>query len=96
MKGSKESASGVFYQRNPDLIGASIDDELVMMSVDRGQYYGLGGVGPRIWELLEKPHTFDQLVDRVLEEFEVERAVCEKDMVGFLDQMEEFGLIVQA
>lgn len=93
MNPSSKSATPSRYVRNPDLIGASIDDELVMMSVEKGQYYGLGGVAPRIWELLQKPHTFDQLVDRILEEFEVERSLCEKDMVGFLEKMEEFGLI---
>jgi len=96
MNDEGDKPNNATYHRNPDLIGASIDDELVMMSVEQGQYYGLGGVGPRVWDLLEEPHTLDQLVDRVLEEFEVERAVCEKDMVGFLEQMEEFGLIKRA
>ena len=93
MMRSEKSTKSLKYQRNPDLIGASIDDELVMMSVEKGQYYGLGGVAPRVWELLQMPHTFDQLVDRFLDEFEVERPLCEKDMAGFLEQMEEFGLI---
>ena len=96
MKDEIVTSKNTMYRRNPDLIGASIDDELVMMSVERGQYYGLGGVGPRVWELLEKPHTLDQLVEEILEEFEVERGVCERDMVGFLERMEEFGLIVRA
>mgnify|MGYP005846936347 CR=1 FL=1 len=96
MEEKNDIQKDAIYQRNPDLIGASIDDEMVMMSVEQGQYYGLGGVGPRIWDLLEKPHTLDQLVEQVIEEFEVERAVCEKDMVGFLEQMEEFGLIERA
>lgn len=96
MTDSSQSKKGVSYRRNPDLIGASIDDDLVMMSVDKGQYYGLSGVAPRVWELLENPHTFDQLVDRVLEEFEVTRDVCEKDLSEFLEQMEEFGLVEHA
>jgi len=80
-------------QRNPDLIGATVDDELVMMSVEHGQYYGLGGIGPRVWELIEQPLSFNQLVDQILEEFEVERAVCEQDLGEFLKQMEQLGLI---
>ena len=81
------------FKRNRNLIGATIDDELVMMSVEHGQYYGLGGVGPRVWELIEQPRTLEQLVEQVLEEFEVEREVCEKDMVEFLEQMEKLGLV---
>ncbi|TVQ34717.1 MAG: lasso peptide biosynthesis PqqD family chaperone [Wenzhouxiangella sp.] len=85
-------ASGSF-RRNPDLIGAAVDDELVMMSVEHGQYYGLGGVGPRVWELIEEPRTFGELVNQILEEFEVKREVCEKDMMEFLAQMEKLGLV---
>ena len=89
----KSQSASVLFRRNPDLIGANIDDELVMMSVDRGQYYGLGGVGPRVWELIEQPSTLDELVERILEEFDVEPDVCERDMRKFLEQMQQLGLV---
>jgi hypothetical protein len=84
------------FRRNQKLIGANIDDELIMMSVEHGQYYGLGGIAPRVWELLETPHSLDQLVAHILEEFEVERGVCEQDMTQFLEQMEQLGLVERA
>lgn len=92
MKAEVESGN-VVYRRNPDLIGATIDDELVMMSVEHGQYYGLGGVGPRVWELLAVPRPLSALVDQILDEYEVQRDVCERDLRGFLEQMEKLGLI---
>ena len=93
MNDSSKSKKGLAYQRKPDLIGATLHDELVMMSVEHGQYYGLAGVGPRVWELIEAPRTFEELVEQILEEFEVEREVCEKDMLKFLEQMEHLGLV---
>lgn len=93
MEGKNESGQDPVYQRNADLIGANVDDELVMMSVEHGQYYGLGGVGPRVWELLEKPQTLDELIAAILSEYEVERSVCERDLVGFLAEMEKLGLV---
>ena len=93
MKGNEESIRSSTFRRNANLIGASLDEELVMMSVEHGQYYGLGGVGPRVWELIEAPRTYEQLVEQILEEFEVEREVCEKDMLEFLEQMEKLGLV---
>ena len=43
--------------RDPDMIAAEMDGDLVMMSIERGEYFGVGGVGPRLWELLEAPWT---------------------------------------
>jgi len=88
-----KGAKNAIYQRNQDLIGASIDDELVMMSVEKGQYYGLSGIGPRVWELMDEPLTLDQLIERIVEEFEVERDVCRADMIQFLEQIEKLGLV---
>ena len=93
MKVATLSDRNEVFQRNPDLIGALIDNELVMMSAEKGQYYGLAGVGLRIWELLEQPRGFDQLVDQILDEFEVGREECQQDMAQFLKQMLELGLV---
>lgn len=92
MKAENETGR-VVYRRNPDLIGATIDDELVMMSVEQGQYYGLGGVGPRVWDLLAESRSFSELVGVILDEYDVDRTVCERDMQGFLEQMESLGLV---
>lgn len=93
MKEANNIDQNSIFRRKTDLIGAVVDDDLVMMSIEHGQYYGLGGVAPRVWELIEAPRSFEQLVDHVLEEFDVERAVCEKDLAEFLNQMENLGLI---
>ncbi len=91
--GSKSIQGTERYRRNPDLIGAAIDDEMVMMSVEHGQYYGLGGVAPRVWELIEKPCTLDGLVNAIVKEYEVDQETCRNDLVGFLAQMESLGLV---
>ena len=81
------------YVRNRAVIAAEVDGELVMMSVEHGQYYGLAGIGPRLWELLEEPRSLEDLVQQVLEEFAVEQEVCRKDTVEFLEEMERLGLV---
>jgi len=47
--------------KSPDLIATDMDGETVMMSIESGEYFGLGGVGGRVWELLAQPMTLDQL-----------------------------------
>ena len=79
--------------RHPDLVAAEMDGDLVMMSVEQGEYYGVGGVGPRVWELLEEPVSIDGITVTICSEFDVEEDRCREDMALFIHQMFEMGLV---
>ena len=79
--------------RNPELVAAEMDGDLVMMSIDNGEYYGVGGVGPRIWELLELPITVEAITAIICDEFDVETDRCREDMGAFARQLLEMGLV---
>ncbi len=81
-------------QRNPDMLFSHIDDEVVMMSIETGEYYGLNPVASRIWELLEHPHTMEQLIDKLLQEFDIDESTCRRDVQTFLKQLAGKQLIV--
>ena len=81
-------------QRNPKLIANQMDGEVVMMSIDNGEYYGLDEIGSRIWELIELPVSISCLVDSLTNEFEVEKAECENDTIEFLDDLLQKGLLL--
>lgn len=83
-----------FLQRHPDMVFSRIDDEVVMMSIETGEYYGLNPVASRIWELLEKPHTFDRLLGLLMQEFNVGESACREDVQIFLEQMIQKRLII--
>lgn len=87
--------AGRFIQ-NPDISAADMDGDTVMLDIERGEYFGLGGVGSRVWELLAQPSTLSALVARLCNEFEVEAAVCDKDIRAFLSYLYEHGLIKEA
>lgn len=81
------------YRRNPDLIAADMDGETVMMSIERGDYYGIGGVGSRVWELLETPRTMADIVQAICAEFDVDEASCRADMEHFLGELHSHGIV---
>ena len=88
-----EIANDARFMRDPDLVAADMDGDLVMMSIDNGEYYGVGGVGPRVWELLESPRTVAQISAAIVEEFDVEADTCREDMLGFIRQLLDMGLV---
>ena len=79
--------------RDHEMIAAEMDGDLVMMSIERGEYFGIGGVGTLAWDLLEQPTTVDRLAAAVCEEFEVDAATCNKDLLGFVNELLTLGLV---
>lgn len=82
--------------RNPDLIAADMDGETVMMSIERGEYFGLGGVGGRVWELLTQPTTLEQLTQVICAEFDVDPSTCRADLQNFLQELLANGIVKSA
>lgn len=80
-------SSESIVSRNRDLVTSDIDGEVVMMSIEKGNYYGMDLIGSRIWELIEQPVMVSDLIGTLIDEFEVTREICEKDVVTFLSEM---------
>jgi hypothetical protein len=77
---------------NESVIHATLDDEALVLDVEQGLYFGLGGVGARIWELLEQPSTEEEIVRQLLEEYEAEPAHVRAAVRDFLQLLAAKGL----
>ena len=53
----------------------------------------LNEVGVSLWKMLQNEVTFDELVQGVLDEYDVEPAVAREDIQEFLDQLVSKGII---
>ena len=80
-------------QRKSNLLFNEIDDEVVMLSIENSEYYGMDKVGSRIWQLLEKPMPFKELIESLMEEYAVTEEQCKEDSVTFLEQLTEKKLV---
>ena len=70
--------------RNEAIVFTDLDDTIVMMDVDEGQYYELDPVGARIWGLLETARSASDLCDALVAEFDVAPDTCRHDTLEFL------------
>lgn len=73
------------YQRNEQIIDGELDNQQVMMHIDKGMYYGLNPIGKRIWDMLKEPKSFEEMTQILLQEFEVSEQQCRKEVQDFLD-----------
>lgn len=81
------------FERNPDLVWADMEGETVMLSMDQGEYFGLGGAGSRIWDLLAEPVSPAVICEHITAEFDVDAGVCQADVVAFLGDLLEADLV---
>ena len=79
--------------RNSDLISTDMDGETVMMSVEKGKYFGLSGVGPFLWENMEEPVELDILRQRVFDNFDIDDETSRTDVLEFVGRLLEDELV---
>ncbi len=80
--------------RADDLIASQMEDEIVMMSITNGKYYGMNNVGSAIWNLLEQPSKVSDICSKLVEEYEIDEPTCEKEVLAYLEQLLDQQLIV--
>ena len=67
--------------------------EKVMVDFDNGKYFLIKGVGNDIWDMIQEEITPQEIIEKLLSEYDVSRDECEKSVMEFLDKMESLNFI---
>jgi hypothetical protein len=82
-----------FVQWSADQLAATVDQEVVILSVERGSYYGLDDIGSEIWQRLATAVRVDALCTSLAEKYEADRPTIERDVLQLLEKLVAEGLI---
>ncbi len=74
-------------RRTNEIVTGNIQNEIVMMSIENGKYYGMNPVGSRIWELIENKVKVSSLCKALQKEFDVQSTVCRSEVLTFLNTL---------
>jgi Coenzyme PQQ synthesis protein D (PqqD) len=80
-------------RRNPEVLHSTVGNEVLLMSIAEGKYFGLDTVGSRIWELVEPPKTVAALCARLVEEYDVTPDICQADVLHLLTDLAHQGVV---
>ena len=83
-------------ERKRGLIASEIDGEIVALNIDTGVCYGLNAVGSRIFQMLNEPTRIADLCAKLVEEYAVEPAACEHDVLELVETLKGENLVVVA
>ena len=81
------------YRKSPDLVFRQIAGEFVLVPIrhdvaDLEAVYTLGGVGVRIWELLDGVRDGHAILDQIVQEYDVTTDEARTDLLEFLGELE--------
>lgn len=78
----------------PSQVSSDLGDEVVVLEMKAGAYFGLEGVAARVWQLLSEPRTVREITQTLLEEYDVEEERCRRDVEALIERLEDRGLVV--
>ena len=81
------------YVQSKQVVQSKIDDEVVMMDIESGFYFGLNSVASIIWELLKDGKTVDELADYLITEYDVSREQCLEETDILIKKMLDLKVI---
>jgi len=76
-------------QRDPEVIVAEADNDLIMVSIATGSYYGVSDVARDIWDSIERPKRVSDLVDGLTASYQIDSSSCEEQTLSFLETLGE-------
>ena len=79
----------------PQVMSRLVDDETVLLDLESGMYFGLDGVGKRIWESISEGNSLNETAAIIAAEFEVDKERAQADLITFVSDLLERGLLVE-
>lgn len=70
-----------------------LSGEKVMVDFESGKYFLIKGVGNDIWDMIQEEITVGEIIDKLLQEYDVSEEECEKSVYEFLGKLEELQFI---
>ncbi len=83
-----------YPEPHPQTAGRVIDGEAVLILSDSAEINVLNPVGSRIFELVDGDTSLEQIVETIVQEYNVERADAERDALSFIKELVDHQVFV--
>jgi hypothetical protein len=79
--------------RSSGIVWSDLDGDTVLLDAEAGTYYTLNEVAASVWDKIDGKRAIGEILDLMLEEYDVDRATLEKDLDGLVADLLDKGLI---
>lgn len=82
----------IIYRKN-NIEWTDLNDDFVMMDIEKGKYYAINSSAGAIWEKIKNPISVSSLINDLITEFQIDKDICYEDTIKFLNQLNDSKLI---
>lgn len=83
-----------FRINSPQVVQETIDGEVVIVHLEKGDYYSLLNSGADIWSGIERGLSQSEILEELLERYEGSREAIERGINGLIEQLQQEEIIV--
>lgn len=76
-----------------EVVFQKVGEEIVLLNLETGFYYGLNPVGSRVWELLAEEGSLRAVFEKLEKEYEVAPEDFHQDIVHLVRELIAKGLV---
>jgi hypothetical protein len=81
------------YEIPKNVLSRTVGTETILLNLDTSTYHSLNSVGGRFWSLILEGNDFQQAIDKLGSEYDVEPAQLEADLRELCDELESLSLL---
>ncbi len=75
-------------------VWCELSDEVVVLSLMDGCYYGLSRVAAAVWCRIQEPTTVAEIMEGLIGEYDVSPERCTRDVLALLEDLTVRGLVI--
>jgi len=84
---------GVVLTKNPNAAYRVYDGQATVVLPERSEVHVLNPIGTTVWDRIDGRRTLAQILDAVVEEYEVAPDEARRDVLAFVAELREHGMV---
>jgi hypothetical protein len=86
--------NNTIIQSCPNILFSEVDNEVVILSFSKGEYYQLDEIGSDIWKMIKRPCKFIDLITLLMKKYEINEQTCTNDTKAYLEDLLSKKLVI--
>lgn len=84
------------FARNPDLVGTRVEDEVILMSLEEGNFFVISGPSADLWDGLKTQKSVKEIVDHLASIYDADKATIEAESEALFSDLLKTKIIQKA